>query len=308
MHGPKKGEKQNRGKLKRDDSASESPSSAPTATTGPNSRYGVSDEDEDDAYQDDNLLIVAIKQGDVKAIREQLSRGVDVNKPVTWRWESQNMISQHLEPTLESSPGYTSNLQMSSPSKPGGRKSLIGKRWDHDINHDINSVLPIHLAAMRSWSATNFLLDSGAKIDKTDAFARTALQRAISNGRGEGILNIVQLLISRGANINAPPGASGTALEAAIRERKDDVFHLLLDTGADVNQVDDGWFGTPLATAVEYNSQAVRILLDRGADPNASGGDGCGSALYLTALWNRVEIAKWLLEAGAKADGVPVSS
>jgi ankyrin repeat protein len=93
---------------------------------------------------------------------------------------------------------------------------------------------------------------------------------------------MVQLLLDRGAIVNACNGQDGYALQAASCRGFKNVVQLLLDEGAEVN-AKDGDCRTALQAASSCGHRdVVLVLLDRGADVNACG--NYGSALYLASL------------------------
>ncbi len=80
---------------------------------------------------------------------------------------------------------------------------------------------------------------------------------------------IVEMLVNKGADVNAQPASGATPLFfAVIRDQKDDV-QFLLDHGANVN-LPDAYGDTCLdmALRLQYGS-VIQILLDKGADINA---------------------------------------
>jgi ankyrin repeat protein len=94
------------------------------------------------------------------------------------------------------------------------------------------------------------------------------------------------------------------ALVWAAKCDRVDVLHLLVARGADVNG--DPYRGTPLIWAASLGRLAsARWLLDHGADVNRRatfGGPEHGNgvtALHLAAQYDRVEMARLLLERGA---------
>jgi ankyrin repeat protein len=80
---------------------------------------------------------------------------------------------------------------------------------------------------------------------------------------------IVEMLVNKGADVNAQPASGATALFfAVIRDQKDDV-QFLLDHGANVNLPDAyGDTALDMALRLQYGS-IIQILLDKGADVNA---------------------------------------
>ncbi|KAF1982386.1 ankyrin [Aulographum hederae CBS 113979] len=87
-----------------------------------------------------------------------------------------------------------------------------------------------------------------------------------------GLLEIVELLLSKGANVNAQGGHYGNALQVASYKGHSSVVELLLSRGADVN-ARGGDYGNALQEAsYKGHSSVVELLLSRGADVNAQGG------------------------------------
>jgi ankyrin repeat protein len=94
------------------------------------------------------------------------------------------------------------------------------------------------------------------------------------------------------------PGWSLTPLTFAARKGHADVAELLLSRGADVNATAPG-AGTPLAVAAEAGRlEMVRLLLEHGANANLGGPDGF-SPLMCVARCGDVRIAFRLVNAGA---------
>lgn len=106
--------------------------------------------------------------------------------------------------------------------------------------------------------------------------------------------HLVHLLSTPGASINAEGGVYGYALIAASSRGNENVVHILLDAGADINA--RGYFGTALQTAsLSGHREVVQILLDAGADFNARG----EIALQEASLSGHQEIVQMLLDVGA---------
>ncbi len=92
----------------------------------------------------------------------------------------------------------------------------------------------------------------------------TALHQAVQLG----LVDIVQLLLERGADPNLRDGDGDSPLHLAILNHHAQIIRQLLNQGADPNAInDDG--NTPLLLASESGDRhIVRLLLDKGADPN----------------------------------------
>jgi len=114
-----------------------------------------------------------------------------------------------------------------------------------------------------------------------------------------GQVELVKLLLDKGADVNAMSEGVGTAL---MRASNVDVVRLLLDKGADVNaKWKCGYHPacllgeTALMRAAASGSvDKVKLLLDRGADINTKSNDG-ETALLSATCSGRVEVIKILL-------------
>ena len=138
------------------------------------------------------------------------------------------------------------------------------------------------------------LLDRGADINAVGGTFGTALATAALLGEEE----VVSLLVDRGADINAVGGTHGTALATAAFSGEKGVVSQLLGLGADINSV-CGAYGSALASATyEGNKEIILLLLGRGADINMVGGT-YGTALATAAASGNQEIMQLLLDQGA---------
>ena len=121
--------------------------------------------------------------------------------------------------------------------------------------------------------------------------------KTLHDAARDGDIDQVQLLLSRGANVNEKNRMGWTPLHTAIRNRRLALIEPLLAKGADINATDNRG-QTPLMAAV-YISQkdAVELLIAKGADINIiAGGD---NALSLAKKRRNTEIADLLVKHGA---------
>lgn len=122
----------------------------------------------------------------------------------------------------------------------------------------------------------------------------TALQAAVKRGN----IQVVQLLLDSGADINARERAQRTALFKAVDNRYESerLLKLLLDHGANVN-AGSGHNNSTLIYAVKRgNEVAVEILLDRRADIRAPKDESLSCPLSMVAERSHEEIVKLMLE------------
>ena len=93
----------------------------------------------------------------------------------------------------------------------------------------------------------------------------------------------MQLLLEKGADVNAQGGEYGNALQAAMWEGCEAVVQLLLEKGADIN-AQGGKYGNALQAASWEGHEAVlQLLLEKGADVNAQDGQ-YGNALQMVSV------------------------
>lgn len=156
----------------------------------------------------------------------------------------------------------------------------------------------LHIAARYGHChLAEWLVSLGLSVDIEDEQHHTALRHAVSFGK----LEATQLLLKHGANVLASDEIGYRAIHDAWSR---EVIELLLNSGAEVNDVSGGgsW---PLKDACEVgDASLVRFLLERGADPNlTSTGE---TALFRAASSGSIECASLLLDAGADINATDV--
>ncbi|KAJ7112597.1 hypothetical protein C8R44DRAFT_882361 [Mycena epipterygia] len=161
--------------------------------------------------------------------------------------------------------------------------------------HEDDIVVALRVASrLGHINIVRLLLEKGADVNTADAEHGSALQAACSGGHTE----TVRLLLEKGADVNAEGGEYGNALQAASYGGSPEIVRILLKEGADVN-AEGGSYGTALQAASYGGSpEIVRILLKEGADVNAVGGE-YGNALQAASYHGSPEIVRILLMEGA---------
>lgn len=177
----------------------------------------------------------------------------------------------------------------------------------------------------------NKLLELGADIN-LECECGNALQNAAYFGREE----IVDDLISRGADIFQPTQSFANALEASVdggqermfqkllglgmdihvkctnldnllqvaaRSGEDSILTYLLDQGMNVNRQGGHYVNALIAAARYGNTSTCRILIDNGADLHVHRGDQ-GCALHTAVEHSQVDTVRLLLDAGASIDTI----
>ncbi|KAG4441669.1 hypothetical protein IFR05_002876 [Cadophora sp. M221] len=143
-------------------------------------------------------------------------------------------------------------------------------------------------------SIVQLLLDKGADVNAKGGYFGNALQAAATSGNER----IVLLLLDKGADANAQGGKYGNALQAAASSGAENIAKFLLDRGANAN-AQGGLYGNALQAAVfSREDDIAQFLIDRGADVNAQGGP-YGNALQAAVYSGHNSIAQFLIDHGA---------
>lgn len=152
---------------------------------------------------------------------------------------------------------------------------------------------PLHAAASKGHYLTcEALINKGALVNEW--IFGSAIQEASHNGQ----TRVVELLLERGAEVNAQGGILGNALLAACMNGHEQVARLLLIHCADVS-FEKEFYGTPLqAAAANGFTKIVSLLIQYGADVNQQGGQ-YANALQAAAQNGNEGIVGTLLGFGA---------
>ncbi|THY83110.1 hypothetical protein D6C93_08986 [Aureobasidium pullulans] len=170
--------------------------------------------------------------------------------------------------------------------------------WTKTRQYDFaKSMTPVRLAALSNHNRVlEYVLGKeGVHVDARDESGRTALYWASELSHNK----IVQMLLDRGADVNAEGVEYGSALSAASYEGHERIVQMLLDRGADVNAQGGKYGSALLAASCEGHDKIVQMLLDRGADVNAEGVE-YGSALSAAIASGHENVVQALLERGAR--------
>lgn len=153
---------------------------------------------------------------------------------------------------------------------------------------------PLILASrMGNVEMVQMLLSKGARLEALGGEGQTALFQAVKRGNTE----VVKVLIKAGAKLNFAEPSGVSCVMAAAQLGHVAVAKLLVEAGADINQLCE--VGTALGFAAQLGQvEMVGYLIDAGADVNLQGIDG-STALINAVLHEEVGIVQLLLEAKA---------
>jgi Ankyrin repeats (3 copies) len=129
-------------------------------------------------------------------------------------------------------------------------KSIAGGNSEQSMAVDDRT---LHWAAQNGHGAVvQMLLDRGADMEAKEGHDRTPLHVAAQNGHGA----VVQMLLNKGADVAAKEQGGGTPLHGATLNGHGAVVQMLLDWGADV-EAKERHNRTPLSQATENGHDAV---------------------------------------------------
>ncbi len=140
--------------------------------------------------------------------------------------------------------------------------------------------------------AVRALIESGADVNFTTIDGRRSpLKEAVRDSNME----MVELLLNQGADIDKVDSHNNTSLMRAAREGDVDMVRLLASRGANLEHAEHDL--TALASAAKYNrTEVVRELLDWGADATGLAGQ---LALSSARDYGNQEMERMLRDAGA---------
>lgn len=147
-------------------------------------------------------------------------------------------------------------------------KYLLDKGADGHIILPQNPVTPLSSALRRgNLEVARLLIEREKEIDFKDTIGDTALMYAVESEKFNK--EICELLLSKGADINATDGNGGSTILINITnsiENHEDKARFLLDHGANVN-ASNSVGTTPLLQAASVgNLNLVKLYIERGAD------------------------------------------
>lgn len=155
---------------------------------------------------------------------------------------------------------------------------------------------PLHVATRRRRAAAvDLLIDKGAEVDATTAGGKTAYAHAVRRGFGE----LVDLLAKRGAGTGLN---DADRFAVAVSCRRLDEAATILENHPDVARTGNPEEDRLLADVAGRNEiEPVSFLIEAGADLAAPGLD-CGTPLHQAAWFGQPDNARLLIDAGAPLD------
>jgi len=144
-------------------------------------------------------------------------------------------------------------------------KLLINNGANVNIN-DSNGISAFNLAALRNRREilNELLKNDCVLVNQLDLNGNTPLISLLKPKRSQYLVDIIEKLIKRGADINLKDHSGNTALTYAIQNKNLEVIKLLVTNGGDMN-LKNNWFKSPLNYSVSfYNYDCQKYLHEKG--------------------------------------------
>jgi ankyrin repeat protein len=237
----------------------------------------------------------AAREGDADRVRELLDAGADVNV--------RNADKQRLQYTPLHWAAYYGHLEIA--------EILISRGADLDAE-DSDYSTPLYLAAEEGHpKVVEFLISKGAEVNvKSSWWGYTPLHRAAwgpvtmrkhLGGRtvseadlNENYLEIVGMLLEKGAKVDVLDNDGKTPLDQAIGNGEKEIAVLLRKHGAEHGTIDAAAYGGDI--------KAVKGFLANGVEVNVKGGSIMGTPLHYAAQGGHLDIVELLLAKGAEVN------
>lgn len=159
---------------------------------------------------------------------------------------------------------------------------------------------PPLVMAVRTGNHTllHYLLENGISLNQVDPDGNTALHLLVEHRENEIVQSLVDVCLDE---LDLKNKKGNTALALATFSGQLDVMNVLLSNGADQNATNSNGY-TPLAIAVRKgNFEAAKMLLEFEADPNIPDQEG-RTPIFSACRENRLDLVKLLVEHNAAVE------
>lgn len=195
--------------------------------------------------------------------------------------------------------GHTPLMEAASAGHVAVAKILVENGASINSHSDEFKESALTLACYKGHlDMVRFLLEAGADQEHKTEEMHTALMEASMDGHVE----VARLLLDSGAQVNMPADSFESPLTLASCGGHVELAMLLLERGANIEEVNDEGYTPLMEAAREGQEEMVALLLTQGADINAQTEETQETALTLACCSNSIEVAEFLIKAGANIE------
>lgn len=156
----------------------------------------------------------------------------------------------------------------------------------------------LHMACARNhMEVAELLIKHGADLNQRDGNGNTPFIQASAKGH----LETIRLLILHGANVEMPNGHGWTPLLVAVDQDQVAVAKFFISQGANINAEYPNGRNALMKAAESGNEQLVNLFIEKGADVNHTNSSGA-NALLDAAVAGHDKVVKLLIQGGAELD------
>ena len=247
----------------------------------------------------ENTIVGAARNGDIKAIKQHIAAGADVNElhfemsPLTWaaimgQTEAAKLLLQHGADTNGRNRDGNTALHLAVFLGHAETAELLLKNGA-DVNaKNGKGETPINLL-QAPWAVTRFVLRP---------FGIELEQEQVEAGKAK-IRELLGVDAKLGAETLPKAQNNSTDLWSAARAGDLKAIKYYIEEGGDVNALDKGFQLSAMSwSALHGQTEAIQLLIENGAEVNIKSGDGA-TPLHSAAFFGRTDVVKLLLENGA---------
>lgn len=156
---------------------------------------------------------------------------------------------------------------------------------------------PLHLAVQNgSQEVVDLLISQGADINARDGEGNTPLITALALRKAD----TAKFLLSKGADVKIKNAQNEPAVILALMHGLNELVAPILDNGQDVNERFERNFTTLLMATLTGSKEVIKLLVDRGADVNvaAQEGDMEITPMYAAIFLGHTDVVDLFLSGG----------
>ncbi len=251
-------------------------------------------------------LFGAVKKGDPGAVTQAISKGANPNSrnnagltPLMIAAESNypaivsDLLAKKANPNLVNPKGENALILAAEQGFNEVVNSLLSNDAITDLRRKDGATAMDLASANGHINVVNSLIEADANINAR-FLGKTPLMLAIENNHEQ----TADLLIEKGAFVNAIDNEGATALFKASSKGMSGIVSKLCSFCAKVNEPDESGVTPLMAASGSGNVQSVKILLDNNADPAAKDKQGASPLFYAIKTPNS-EVIGLLLDKGS---------